>query len=175
MIVLGKDKTLDNYFIDENGVITDLNGEIQKLSVYHGRPHFKGVKVYQIQMWTNYGYRDTKIWDIHHIDENKLNNSLSNLIFLTRSEHAILHTKGKHHSFYRKHHNEETKQKISESCKGRHLTEETKRKMSESHKRKNTWTKCLHWFNDGIKNYRCKICPPGCVEGRIKWKKYKQF
>lgn len=32
-------------------------------------------------------------FDVHHLDGNKLNNELSNLIILTRSEHASLHAK----------------------------------------------------------------------------------
>ena len=83
MIVLGKDKTLDNYFIDENGVITDLKGKIQHLVLHRGRYVFKHISVHQIQMWTNYGWRDGKIWVIHHKDENKLNNNLDNLEWCT--------------------------------------------------------------------------------------------
>lgn len=194
MIRLSETKTLDNYFIDENGVITDLNGNVQKIHLHHGRPHFKSAKVYQIQMWTNYGWRDGKIWDIHHLDENPLNNSLSNLVYLTRSEHMRNHKKGKNHPLYGNHHSEETKRrmseskkgiklseetrkKMSESKKGKLLSEETKRKMSESRKGKHCSeeikqkiseaNKGLHWFNDGVKSYMCKECPPGCVKGRF--------
>ena len=206
MIRLGKDKTLDNYFINENGVITDENGEVQetKVNIYE---YFKGIKVHQIQMWTNFEWRDTKIWAIHHLDENKLNNSLNNLVYLTHSEHTSLHDKGnqnnlgKHlsvehkrkiseklkgenHPFYGKHHSEESKEKMRSSQlghtvseetkikiglghKGRSRNEETKRKISESLKGINTWTKCLYWFNDGVKNYRCKECPPNCIKGKL--------
>lgn len=206
MIVIGKDKTLDNYFIDENGVITDEFGTIQKTKI-NRYEWFKGARVHQIQMWTNCGWRDSKIWAIHHKDENKLNNSLSNLVYLTRSEHTILHKKGnqnnlgKHlsvehkrkigeklkgenHPFYGKHHSEEarknmslahlghhhseeTKIKISLGHKGILRNEETRQKISEKTKGKNTWTKGSHWYNDGIKNYRCKECPKGCLPGRI--------
>ncbi len=56
MIVLGKDKTLDNYFIDENGVITDQFGNIQELKFYGGeRPCFKGVPIHRIMMYTFMG------------------------------------------------------------------------------------------------------------------------
>ncbi len=144
MIVLGKDKTLDNYFIDENGVITDQFGNIQELKFYGGeRPCFKGVPIHRIMMYTFYGYRNGKQWAIHHLDENKLNNSLNNLVYLTRLEHIKLHKKGNKNKFYGKHHTEETKRKISETLTGQ------------------------FWFNDGVKNYRCKECPPGCVKGRI--------
>ena len=185
MIRLGKDKTLDNYFIDENGVITDLNGNIQKVYFCGGdRPIFKGVPIHRIMMYTFYGYRDGEEWAIHHLDENKKNNSLNNLVYLTHSEHMRIHslnrseeTKRKNSiahlgnkNMYGKHHSIETKQKISAAKKGKHHSIETKQKMSESHKGKNTWSKGLHWFNDGIKNYSCKECPPGCVKGRLKWR-----
>lgn len=32
-------------------------------------------------------------YDVHHIDENRLNNNLSNLVVLTKSEHKSLHNK----------------------------------------------------------------------------------
>lgn len=41
MIRLGKEKTLDNYFIDENGVITDEKGNVQKTYINGGREYFK--------------------------------------------------------------------------------------------------------------------------------------
>lgn len=156
MIRISKDKTLDNYFIDENGVITDLNGTVQELKLYRGtRLYFKGVTVHKIQMWTNYGWRDTKIWDIHHKDNNKLNNSLSNLIYLTHSEHIRLHMKGKHL-------NEESKRKMSEShkgkpawAKGKHwsLREETKRKMSEANKGKHLREETCKKISESVKRY----------------------
>lgn len=54
MIVLSKTKTLDNYFIDENAVITDKNGNVQKQCLDQGRYCFKGVKVHRILMYTFY-------------------------------------------------------------------------------------------------------------------------
>ena len=194
MIVLGKDKTLDNYFIDENGVITDQFGNVQKTKIYQGRSYFKSVAVYQIQMWTNYGWRDTKIWAIHHLDENKENDSILNLTFLTHSEHAKLHMKGnkrneetckkisnsmkgKNHPFYGKHHSEEIKQKISKSMKGKHRSEETRKKMSDTNKGKHLSEETLkkiseskkgkHWFNDGSRNYFEYICPDDCKPGKL--------
>ena len=182
MIVIGKDKTLDNYFIDENGVITDLNGEIQKLIIHQGRYDFKGIGVHKIQMWTNFGWRDTKVWVIHHIDENPLNNSLSNLVFLTKSKHISLHNKGKklseetkrkvsinHFDFSGKNnpmfgrtHSEEAKKKISLKNKGKLHSEEAKKKMSiakkgviisEITKQKiSEKIKGRIWVNNGIEN-----------------------
>ena len=145
MIRLSKDHVVEDFFIDDNGVITNKEGVVQKISYYRERPHFKSTAVHKIQMWTKYGWRDTKIWAIHHKDENPLNNSLSNLVFITNSEHMSLHRKG-NQNMYGKHHSEETKRKLSESNTGKHLSEETKRRISLTCKGRN-------WFNDGIKNY----------------------
>ena len=81
-----------------------------------------------------YSYYNGKIpegYDIHHKDENKMNNDISNLILLTRSEHMKLH--GKDKEFFKgKHHSEESRKKISEANKGKKRSEETKRKISKT-------------------------------------------
>lgn len=70
---------------------------------------------------------------VHHIDGNRSNNSLNNLMVLSRAEHSLLEMncipmkKGGHHS-------EETKAKISASNMGKHdgswVTDEYRQKMS---------------------------------------------
>ena len=88
-----RNEIFEDYFIDSNGIIKDKNGEIQQLSLYKdGRLRFKRMLVHKIQMHTNYGYDKDK--DIHHKDGNKTNNSLDNLIYLTRKEHMSIHKKG---------------------------------------------------------------------------------
>ena len=129
-----KDTILENFFIDPvTAVITNSKGEVQKTYIHGGRLEFKKMSIHAIQAHTHYGYK--KGFDIHHIDENKFNNALSNLIYLTRSEHSKIHANGNKNMFG-KHHSEETKRKIAESHKGRTLSEDTKRKISESHKGK---------------------------------------
>lgn len=90
------------------------------------------------------------------------------------------------------HHTEETKQKMSESHKGRTFsdesrikmseanrgknnpmygkqhTEETRRKISESKKGQNNGT---HWYNDGKINMRAYTCPEGFVKGKLNYGK----
>ena len=55
------------------------------------------------------------------------NRPASELVFLTSSEHQLLHNKGKHPS-------EEAKKKNSEAHKGKHPSEEHKKKLSEAKK-----------------------------------------
>ena len=68
-------------------------------------------------------------YEIHHIDGNRHNNSISNLKLVDISKHRSEHHKGIKQS-------KDTKTKISKGNKGKKLTEETKHKISESHKGK---------------------------------------
>ena len=121
-----KDKISEDYFIDPiTAVITNSKGEVQETKIRDGRPYFKSMAIHKIQAHTHYGYK--KDYDIHHLDENKMNNSLSNLVYLTRSEHSKIHANGRILS-------EETKRKMSEAAKGKTLSEEAKRKIGEAKK-----------------------------------------
>lgn len=95
-------------------------------------------------------------WHIHHRKEDEgysvkelvdlglyYDRPASELIFLTKSEHASLHNKGEKSHMYGKHHSDETKKKISEAHKGeknpfygKSHSEKTRRKMSEAKKGK---------------------------------------
>lgn len=107
-----RNEIFEDYFIDpETAIITDKNGVIQQLSLYKdGWLRFKRMAVHKIQMHTNYGYDKDK--DIHHKDGNKTNNSLDNLIYLTRKEHMSIHKKG-NKNFLGKTHNAESILKTS--------------------------------------------------------------
>ena len=129
MIRLSKDRVLEDFFIDDNGIITNKEGEVQQFNLQQNRLRFKGVQVHKIQMWTKYGWRDTKTWAIHHLNEKPFDNRLENLVYLTRSEHTALHNKGRCNGMTGKKHSLATKKKMSKS------------------------QKCLRWFNDGVKNY----------------------
>ena len=130
-----KDTILKDFFIDPiTAIITNSKGEIQEINIHKdGRPYFKNMSIHQIQIHTHYGWKQG--FDIHHIDENKMNNALSNLVYLTRSEHAIIHSNG-NKNMLGKHHTEETKRKMSEVRKGenngmfkQHHTEDAKLKI----------------------------------------------
>ena len=102
------------------------------------------------------------------------NRPASELIFLTESEHDILHKKGKSLS-------EEHRKKLSEAHKGKKRSEETRKKIAEAKKniseetrkkiaeakKGNTATKGMRWFNNGKINKRCYECPPGFMPGML--------
>ena len=192
-----KDTILEEFFIDPiTADITNSKGEIQKTLIKNGYAYFKSMAIHKIQVHTHIGYKFGM--DIHHIDENKMNNSLSNLVYLSKSEHMKIHKKGEKHPMYGKlvseetkrklseaakgkHHSEETKRKMSEARKGKHFSEETKRKMSEAAKGKHfseetkrkmsASIKNLIWINNGIVNKRVQLdesIPEGFVRGRLK-------
>lgn len=66
---------------------------------------------------------------VHHIDFDATNNDPANLLWVSPSEHQLIHFKGKNLSQW-------TRKKISESHKGKHDTKETRMKKSESRKGK---------------------------------------
>lgn len=149
MIRLSETKVDEHYNIDDNGIITDLQGNIQKTYLHQGRYEFKKIATYKILMWTRYGWRDGRIWDIHHLDGNPLNNNINNLKFIQHSLHSSITNKGR---IFTKQH----KENISKSGKGRHwkLTEKTKRKMSDTRKGKNNPMYGKHWKKDPITGKR---------------------
>ena len=149
---------------------------------------YKNIENYDKALADNF-----KNWDCHHrlethnsdgerrlvgitTDELKAlgmyyNRPADELIFLPSSEHSRLHTKGKHHS-------EEAKKKIREALKGKYTgkdnsfygkkhSEETRKKIGAANKG-NTYSKGMHWFNNGKENKFCYECPDGFVPGRLR-------
>ena len=163
-----RDTILENYSIDPiTAIITNDKDEIQKTHILNGRPYFKCMVIHKIQVHTHIGYKLRM--DIHHLDENKMNNSLSNLVYLTHAEHAKLHQKGKLCGPF----SDEHKKKISESQKGKTLSEETKLKLSATMKGKN---KDKIWINNNVEEKFIPLdeeIPEGFIRGRLKNEKRK--
>ena len=163
-----RNRTLEEFSIDPvTAIITNSKGEIQKTKIIDGRPYFKSMAIHVIQAHTHYGYKKGLV--IHHLDKNKMNNSLSNLVYLTKSEHSKLHGndmseetkkklseshKGKISPIKGKHLSEETKHKISEAQKGKTLSDETKRKLSEAAKGKHHSEETKRKISESIKMRR---------------------
>ena len=151
-----KNKVYENYLIDENGIIYDLNGNIQQTYQNQGRDFFKSGKVYELVMHSFIGYKEDM--DIHHINKNKNDNRLCNLIYLSHSEHARLHF-GEHGPNKGKKFSKEWREKLSESHKG------YKMPQAERDKRKGIApaNKGQIWVNNGIINKM--VCPDQIPEG----------
>ena len=164
-----RNRTLEEFSIDPvTAIITNSKGEVQSTYVIKGRPYFKHMPIHQIQVYTHVGWKKCLV--VHHLDENKMNNSLSNLVYLTKSEHAKLHNKTREFS-------KETKRKISESHKGKQLSYEMKKKLSIACKGKNAgekngmYGKRYKWINNGFENRYIPLAediPEGFVKGRLK-------
>ena len=77
---------------------------------------------------------DMENLEVNHLDENKENNMLDNLEWVTHKSNCNHGTRNKRvaEKLRGRTLSEETKQKLSESLKGRTLSEETKQKMSIS-------------------------------------------
>ena len=61
---------------------------------------------------------------VHHVDGNKLNNKIENLVVMTRSEHSAMHQKGKKNS-------DETRLKMSNALKGKPMLSQRKLSSEE--------------------------------------------
>ena len=100
----------------------------------YGKGYYMNDKIGYLHryIWEEYNGKIPEGYHIHHQDEDKSNNDISNLQCVTRSEHMKIHRIGKKLT-------DETKQKLSDINLGnkRNLgkihTDEAKFKMSESH------------------------------------------
>lgn len=161
MIILGKNKVLKDYYIDESGKISNKFGEIAYTYIHKGYEIFRKQAVHKIMMYTFKGFRDGHKWHIHHLDGNKLNNKLDNLVYLTKSEHHILHNIGNQYCLG-KHQTIEHRKKLSDSHKGIIPTSESKEKNRQAHLGR-------IWVNNGIINKHIfpNEIPNGFVRGRL--------
>lgn len=93
------------------------------------------------------------------------------LVFLTASEHSILHNTGNQYRKGKKH-TEEAKKKMSEKAKN--MSTSHRNKLSEA-KKGNTNTKGMHWYHNDVENIMAKKCPEGFVPGMLRKKNVKNF
>lgn len=132
-----------NYLIDEDGKIYSTKGKGKYLnpSVNAGGYYVvsiyvdgvkKQYKVHDLVAETFIPNPDNKKY-VHHIDKNKLNNSVSNLMWVTKEEHSSIHGDKRNRAYV---FTEETKKKMSESAKGKIISTETRKKISNALKGK---------------------------------------
>lgn len=88
-------KQIAKLIVDRNGNYL-LNNKVFKVNNGYLRVCYKGSK-YDLHRLVAiaYGDKDIKGMEVHHKDENKLNNDIDNLEIMSKSEHIILHNTGK--------------------------------------------------------------------------------
>ena len=132
------DERFPNWDIDvENGTIYSLKnkryiGSVDKKYGYvkvNPPKGYKHCKLHQY-IWICVNGDIPNGFDIHHIDGNKLNNSIYNLEIVEHKKHMSEHKIG-NKCHQGKNHSEETKKKISEGNKGKIVSEDTKEKISK--------------------------------------------
>lgn len=117
-------------------------------------------------------------YEIHHIDGNHTNNSLENLTCISIGEHYEIHLRQKDYAAAALiaeranketvtgwHISENTKQKMSDSRKGKKHLEETKRKISKANKGRQHTQETKHKLSEIRKN---RISKPSSNETKHK-------
>ena len=137
---------------------------------YFRNPEVGYLHVYKYQLETGIKLIDSMV--VHHIDGNKHNNNIDNLVHMFNWCHLRMHSRGKILSDETKHKiskvhkgkilSDETKHKISEARKGKILSDETKHKMSKARKGKILSDETKHKMSEAHRDKTCK--PARCVE-----------
>lgn len=109
----------------------------------NGRKLLFGVPFYRIVDELFRG-KKPKGLDIHHADFDKTNDSLANLIRLTRAEHMKIHGVGENNNMHTHEYTKETRKKMSESAK------ERIKKYGQM-----KGNKGMKWYTNGIKRICC--------------------
>lgn len=164
-----KNKVYEDYLIDENGIIYDLNNIPQKTYLYKNRPLFKAHGVHKYVIHSFIGYVEDKV--IHHINEDKLDNSLSNLVYMDPGEHMKLHKSGKTpwNKGIKMDLSEEARKKMSDAKKGKRSNSYGKPRSQTTKDAISKSNRGRIWMNNGVVNKRVypDQIPEGFVRGRI--------
>lgn len=170
-----KNKVYENYLIDENAIIYDLEGNIQETYLYHNRPWFKSHGIHKYVMHSLIGYKENLV--IHHINEDKFDNRLINLKYMDAGEHMRLHKTGKPSPNKGKKMNlsEEARQRMSDAKKGKRPPNYGKpcpQSVKDALRKANSGNTIIRgriWVNNGVisKMVYPNEIPEGFVSGRI--------
>ena len=130
-----------NYLVKEDGRIYSLKGKGRYLN-----PSINASGYYVVSIYVDGIKKQYKVHElvaetfipnlegkecIHHKDRNKLNNSVDNLMWVTREEHSAIHGKDprkKTEYIF----TEEVRKKMSDAAKGKIISLETRKKISET-------------------------------------------
>ncbi|MDR0322726.1 MAG: HNH endonuclease [Treponema sp.] len=87
--------------VDQYGIVRTKEGEILQPIVVNGYPtvncppdsKYRTEQVHRLVAftWLRNGYQKDKKMVVHHIDYNKTNNRVDNLLWLTEEDHIIIH------------------------------------------------------------------------------------
>lgn len=167
-----RNKIIKNYKIcPMTGQIFDeKTGEIQELYTVPTNAYlrFNGMPVHQIMMHTYSIWGYVKGWDVHHKNENILDNKILNLDYISHEHHAGITHKDIQYKMPKEKYDKWINN-LSEShkghvpCnKGQYYSEKIKQNMRLSQQG-------FHWYNNGIINVRTKEKMGGeWIKGRIK-------
>lgn len=141
--MLKQSQDYPDYWCDEEGNIYKDGAQVTDLLIHAGyyTTRVSHIKVHRLIYFTFFPDTDRSL-DVHHVNFDRFDNRLSNLVGLSRSEHMHLHNSAMSDEHKRKMSeshkgkvlSEDTRQKIGKARKGCTHSEEAKRKMSEAHK-----------------------------------------
>ncbi len=88
---------LENHHGWKGGEFIRNDGRYLYRATYKGDRKYKKSFIHREVMEEHLGRKLERWEEVHHIDENRLNNDISNLEVLSKSEHAKLHGKQRNH------------------------------------------------------------------------------
>jgi hypothetical protein len=79
-----------SYFVSSDGKVYNIDGIEQALRLHHNYVYFKRKTIHRLvaKVYCEEWFDGC---EVHHIDHNKLNNDVSNLVCISKSEHKKFH------------------------------------------------------------------------------------